>query len=324
MYREMDEARQLYSYDMRSRGRAVGSDYVPSGGRYVREYIPDSASRCRSRGSAGRSACTERVLTPSQKRMRRERIRRRKRKQRIRAAVMLALYLLMGAAIAGGLFFLGKGISGLGGFFGSTESANASLTGGAEAKENPEALAAAAGKQGPVICLDPGHGGNDQGTSYQELLEKDINLAVAEKVEKYLENAGCQVVMTRKEDIRVDKYYRAELANQAEADVFVSIHCNYLEQGEASGIEIYFDPEKTEGGILGRKIMNQMTTQTGASDRDVRTEDFVVTRETNMPSVLVELGYLSDGTERGKLMTDSYQNLLAKGIAQGILDYVNE
>lgn len=104
--------------------------------------------------------------------------------------------------------------------------------------------------------------------------------------------------------------------------MFVSIHCNYLEKGEASGIEIYYDSNNAEGGVLAKKVQNWLVNMTGAKDRGTRTEDFIVTRETTMPSILVELGYLSDSTERARLLTDSYQNLLAGGIARGVREYL--
>lgn len=160
----------------------------------------------------------------------------------------------------------------------------------------------AAVKNKQIVYLDAGHGGKDQGTSYQEVLEKDINLAVAKKVQKLLTDAGYQVEMTRSDDTKVDNYARAELANKAGANVFVSIHCNYLEKGEASGIEIYYDSNNAEGGVLAKKVQNWLVNMTGAKDRGTRTEDFIVTRETTMPSILVELGYLSDSTERARLL----------------------
>ena len=128
--------------------------------------------------------------------------------------------------------------------------------------------------------------------------------------------------MTRSDDTKVNNYTRAEMANKAGANVFVSIHCNYLEKGEANGIEIYYDTNNEAGGVLAKKVQNWLVNMTGAKDRGTRTEDFIVTRETTMPSILVELGYLSDSTERARLLTDSYQNLLAGGIARGVREYL--
>ena len=93
---------------------------------------------------------------------------------------------------------------------------------------------------------------------------------------------------------------------------------------DADVIEIYYDSNNSQGGLLGEKILKQMILQTKANNRGVRSEDFAVTRETKMPSVLIELGYLSDIDERARLMEDNYRDLLARGIADGILAYLKE
>ncbi len=338
MYQGMSEARQFEIYTMPREARPSRRD-MNSGMPEVYSFSRDKSRSQRGRTAGSRSgyvnrrdsrdygegsrgmagaAQRERVLTPQERRRRQERMRLRRRKKRIRAAVVFVIYAVMALAIVGGLVFLGKGIKGLGQLFAGTDSVNASAADIGQEEAGAVLPAASA----PLVFLDAGHGGNDQGTSYQDTLEKDINLAVAKKVQKLLADMGYRVQMTRETDTKVDKYDRASMANEAGADIFVSIHCNYLEQGEASGIEIYYDPGNVEGGILGRQIMNGMVSQTKAKDRDVRTEDFVVTRETTMASVLVELGYLSDSSERGKLLTDSYQNLLAKGIAEGVQSYL--
>lgn len=285
MYQGMNGAGQLYTYDLRDRDR-------------------------RSKAA--------RPVSQRERRTRQERLARRRRKRRIRMLVVLTIYMLMAAAVVGGFYFLGKGIRSLGRLAAGTSPVSSVLN--EQDEEGTEA--AAPDQQKPLIYLDAGHGGKDQGTSYQQTLEKDINLAVAQKVKKLLEDAGYRAAMTRDTDEKVDKYERSGMANREKANLFVSIHCNFLESGEASGIEIYYDKGKKEGGILAEKIMKEMIAQTGAKDRGTRTEDFVVTRETKMPSVLVELGYLSDSSERAKMMTDSYQNLLAKGIADGVIEYM--
>ena len=220
------------------------------------------------------------------------------------------------------VFFMGRGVRSLAGsLFGA---GNVNVTGDSILPEADALLGkkTAAVKNKQIVYLDAGHGGKDQGTSYQEVLEKDINLAVAKKVQKLLTDAGYQVEMTRSDDTKVDNYTRAEMANKAGANVFDSIHCNYLEKGEANGIEIYHDSNNAEGGVLAKKTQSWLVNMTGAKDRGTRTEDFIVTRETTMPSILVELGYLSDSTERARLLTDSYQNLLAGGIARGVREYL--
>lgn len=236
--------------------------------------------------------------------------------------MVLGMYILLLAAAAAGIVGIGKGIQTIVHAFHNEESTGENLT-----EENAESTViaddASQAEQTVQVVVDAGHGGNDQGTSHQNVLEKDINLAVALKVQNLLEKEGYTVLMTRDSDVKIDNYERAEMANEAKAQVFVSIHCNYLESGEADGIEIYYDSGKTEAGSLASRILKAMLAKTGARDRGVRTEDFIVTRETDMPSVLIELGYLNDSQERQNLASSSYQDKLAEGIVEGILSFLN-
>lgn len=173
--------------------------------------------------------------------------------------------------------------------------------------------------------LDAGHGGKDQGTSYGDILEKELTLEITKEVEKLLKDAGYAVEMTRTGDDSVDVYQRSRLANREKPDVFVSIHCNFLERGEASGIETYYGKDRDEDcQSLAEKIQASAIEKTGAVDRGARTEDFVVVKETKMPAALIEVGFLSDPGERELLQDAEYQKKLAQGIADGIIGYWEE
>lgn len=174
------------------------------------------------------------------------------------------------------------------------------------------------------IVLDAGHGGKDQGTSAKEVLEKDINLKIVQKTQKLLEDAGYKVGMVRNDDTFVKLGERAEYANEREAKVFVSIHCNSSESGKGNGIETYYAEEKTEDSRpLAEFIQENVILQTNARDREARTADYAVISHTDMPAALVEVGFLSDADERTLLQQDDYQELLAKGIADGIIHYLD-
>ncbi|MCI8417195.1 MAG: N-acetylmuramoyl-L-alanine amidase [Lachnospiraceae bacterium] len=173
-----------------------------------------------------------------------------------------------------------------------------------------------------VIMLDAGHGGKDQGTSYGDILEKELTLEITKRVEKLLKDAGYAVEMIRTGDDSMNVYERSRHANQKEPDVFVSIHCNFLERGEASGIETYYGKDRGQDSqSLAEKIQASTVEKTGAVDRGARTEDFVVVKETKMPAALIEVGFLSDPHERELLQDEEYQKKLAQGIADGIMDY---
>lgn len=175
------------------------------------------------------------------------------------------------------------------------------------------------------IVLDAGHGGKDQGASSEDAIEKEITLEITKKTERYLKDAGYKVKLTRTDDTFVKLEDRAAYANRKEAKVFVSIHCNSSEDGEGYGIETFYSEQKgEESEKLAQLVQHQMIEETQARDREVKTADHVVTVATEMPSVLVETGFLSDDAERTLLMQEEYQEKLAKGIAEGIISYLEE
>lgn len=175
-----------------------------------------------------------------------------------------------------------------------------------------------------TVVLDAGHGGSDFGAFYEGICEKDINLAVAKKVEAILLSEGYHVVMTRTEDTAVGLYTRAEIANAADADIFVSIHSNAAENApDFTGIYTYYYPTSRQGAVLAQAIQTPLCTMTGAIDRGIESADFVVLRETSMCAVLVEMGFMTNSGELRMLITPSYQDKLAVGIAKGIVTYLN-
>lgn len=178
--------------------------------------------------------------------------------------------------------------------------------------------------QKKTVVLDAGHGGSQTGALYAGVNEKDINLAVAKKVEAILLRQGYNVVMTRAEDTMVGLYDRADIANAVEADVFVSIHSNAAENStDFTGIYTYYHPSSRRGARLAQAIQTPLCELTGGIDRGIKDADFVVLRETNMCAVLVEMGFMTNSGELQRLITPSYQDKLAAGIAEGIVTYLN-
>ena len=175
-----------------------------------------------------------------------------------------------------------------------------------------------------TVVLDAGHGGSQTGAAYAGVNEKDINLAVAKKVETILRGHGYNVVMTRTADTTVGLYDRADIANAVEADVFVSIHSNAAENNaDFQGIYTYYHPTSRRGARLAQAIQTPLCKLTGGIDRGIESADFVVLRETSMCAVLVEMGFMTNSEELQRLITPSYQDKLAAGIAEGITAYLN-
>jgi N-acetylmuramoyl-L-alanine amidase len=176
-----------------------------------------------------------------------------------------------------------------------------------------------------TVVLDPGHGGADCGAIYEGVNEKDINLAVALKVRSLLEQAGVNVIMTRDEDVTVGLYTRAPLANDAQADIFVSIHSNASSTSNTvQGIYTCYYADATPGCDLAETLQAAVISSTGAFDRGLQCHpDYVVLRYTKMPAVLIEMGFMSTPAELSCLMDDGYRDSLASGIAGGILNYLS-
>ena len=189
------------------------------------------------------------------------------------------------------------------------------------------------------IFLDPGHGGSDPGAVSGGVREKDLTLSVYNKVSSKLASLGYTVLTSRNVDKDVDLVERAEQANNANADMLLSIHFNAGGRGIARGIETYYyqatadrvpkinkenhnNPERLERSRkLANKVQQNLLYQTGANDRGVKRASFTVLRETSIPSILVELGFIDNPEERNKIKTNEYQERLANGIVDRIVEY---
>ncbi|MFZ0564792.1 MAG: N-acetylmuramoyl-L-alanine amidase [Chlamydiales bacterium] len=169
-----------------------------------------------------------------------------------------------------------------------------------------------------IIAIDAGHGGKDPGASSQEKRyeEKELTLSTAYLVRDYLTRLGYRTLLTRSQDSYVSLDSRADAANTLHADLFVSIHYNYSSNKEAQGIEIYY--KKIGSKKLGDDVLKKIIHHTKASSRGVKKGDFAVIRETKMPAILIEGGFLSNPEERKKLKDPKYLEEIAQGIAEGI------
>lgn len=179
-------------------------------------------------------------------------------------------------------------------------------------------------KETPVIFVDAGHGGEDEGCARDGVQEKVINLEIAKLVQSRLEELGYEVVMAREDDTYIAKEDRVVAANQEQADIYVSIHQNASEINDASGIEVWYDGTDTgrDSKRLAQLMWQQTMISTGTDMRELRGDaDFHVTGKTTMPACLVECGFLSNTDERLKLATPEYREQIAAGIVQGIEYY---
>lgn len=180
----------------------------------------------------------------------------------------------------------------------------------------------------PLIFLDPGHGGMDLGAviKYPRCEEKKLNLTTTHYVKKYLEQMGYKVSMTRSRDFFVPLDKRVKLANKARAGVFVCIHYNSCPSNKVEGIEIFYNESNNERAKhskrLASDVLNKTLFRTSAESRGVKKGNLFVIRETNMPSILIEAGFLTNAKERDNIRHRDYLDKIAKGIAEGIDKFV--
>ena len=172
-----------------------------------------------------------------------------------------------------------------------------------------------------TFVVDPGHGGLDNGAMGKEgTLEKELNLEVSLRLSQLLETAGANVVLTRFNDEFISLYERAFLANFLMADYFISIHTNSHPKSTIGGIEVFYYSTQSQAKPLASNILEAMVRETGLNKLAVKTNNFAVIRETQMPGVLLELGFLSNPQEERVLRSEDFKTKAAQGIFQGILD----
>ena len=176
-----------------------------------------------------------------------------------------------------------------------------------------------------TIVLDAGHGGKDGGTSSGDVVEKDITLEVVLRMKELLEEKGIQIVLTRDADESVSLADRAAAANQSDAALFVSIHCNYFEDDSAiKGLECYYYEGSEEGRRIAEGILEELQQKDNITVRNAKEETFYVLKQTKIPAVLVELGYLSNAKECGLLASEVYQEILAEELAEALEKILSE
>lgn len=221
-------------------------------------------------------------------------------------------------------------------------------------------------KEVPLIVIDPGHGGKDNGAkSRHGLLEKDVNLKISKRLKKILESRyGYEVILTRTDDTFIPLDERGLVANERDADLFVSVHVNAAKRLSAHGIETYYlgnanseqaqETAARENGELVHSVKDDQVQQILASlisttkindsailaghvqehlhssiqkkysnvkDLGVKEGPFFVLHDTNMPSILVEVGFISNSREEKRLRKSTYLDRLASSIARGIHEF---
>lgn len=188
-----------------------------------------------------------------------------------------------------------------------------------------------------TVILDAGHGGKDGGASSASgIIEKGVVLSVTKKVEDYLKLQGINVILTRDGDYDLaqpeakkrkqqDLNKRVQIMNENENAITISIHANAINNSTWKGGQTFYDPKKIENKKLATAIMNSMKENLeGTTTREAKSiSSLFILKNSNVPSTLVEIGFLSNPDEADLLNTEAYQNQIAYAIYEGILYYID-
>lgn len=169
--------------------------------------------------------------------------------------------------------------------------------------------------QQKVIVIDVGHGGKDHGASTHGVVEKDITLKIAKKLEELNTNEHYKIVLNRQEDQMLELEERVAFAHDQKADMLLSIHVNYAQNEQKNGIELYHKNDP-----VSERITKHFATQLRSDFpvRHVGTANFYVFRKSNCPAMMLETGFLSNKADFDRLTSDDEIHALAKAVIKSI------
>ena len=184
----------------------------------------------------------------------------------------------------------------------------------------------------PCIVLDSGHGGEDPGKiGVNQAKEKDVNLKIAKKTKERLEKKGWKVVMTREKDVMLgdpaagnkkihDMKARVERINKTMPQAAVSIHQNSYQDAQIHGAQVFYYSHSEEGKRMAEVMQKALLKADEENTRQAKANDtYYLLKRTEVPTIIVECGFLSNPEEAAKLVSPKYQEKLAEAIAEGIL-----
>jgi N-acetylmuramoyl-L-alanine amidase len=197
-----------------------------------------------------------------------------------------------------------------------------SVSGGSPYTLREEELVRSSGHRllGRIVVLDPGHGGDDTGTVAHGLTESEVTLDLARRIEGRLSAIGVTVLFTRSATAGPDDLLRATMANQAHADIMLSLHCDSTDQSRASGVATFFwglerfGAWSAVGEHLANLIQREIVSRTGLADCRSHPRGWQLLQRTQMPTVRIETGYLSHPQDAAQLADPAFLDTLAEAI----------
>ena len=187
---------------------------------------------------------------------------------------------------------------------------------------------------GYTIFIDPGHGGKDNGTSFNDVLEDEINLNIATKLFESLIDLGAKALIARTGDYDLSDVYaknhkvqdlnkRIQYMHENKVDLFVSIHLNSYPNEAVSGAQVFFKNHLKESEEFAISMQNDLN-QLNKKDKKPKMGDYyILNNSKKINGIIVECGFLSNTQERNKLTTETYQNKIANLIQQGMIEYLS-
>jgi len=173
------------------------------------------------------------------------------------------------------------------------------------------------------IGIDPGHGGRDPGAvGPTGIREKDVTLPISLELGQLLKQAGFEPVLTRIDDRAVELATRSSMLNNQNCDLAISVHINSAARREADYISTFIQGKNGEAEKLAQKVQAELVRATGWPDGGVRVKNLHMTRETRMPAILCECGFISNPEQEKLLRQSEFQKKLARSIADGVLAYL--
>jgi len=170
-----------------------------------------------------------------------------------------------------------------------------------------------------TVVIDPGHGGNDEGTAWYHTTEKILTLEVARRLDGLLKARGVHTVMTRRYDTYVSLEERAAIGNQIPNSVFVSIHFNASPSHDVSGFQSFYFFASPASRVIGESIQQSMSAELPSRSRGVTGNDYAVLWRSNGLAVLIECAFISNKTESARVSTPEGQQAIAESIADGLM-----
>lgn len=192
-----------------------------------------------------------------------------------------------------------------------------------------------------IIVIDPGHGGIDGGTNISGILEKDINLSVSLKLKDLLSKKGATVIMTREIDESLDDHVigngsrhredlqaRVKIIDESKADMFISIHVNHSKNISKQGPIVFYDTNDQSEKLLAdhmQEYLNDISTYKKMEitvKHGATAADYYILKYSTRPGIIVEMGFISNDTDRRLLLDEDHQNQIVEQITKAIIDYL--